>query len=63
MGAILGGLHRLEEALSACDEVVGRFGESETPALLEQVAKALVYKGVTLGGLERPEEELSAYDG
>ena len=33
-----------------------------SPALREQVAEALVNKGVTLGALERSEEELAVYD-
>ena len=42
--------------------MVGRFGTSENPALIEPVAKALYSKGLTLGGLDRPEEALAAYD-
>ena len=42
--------------------MVRRFGDSHAPELLEQVAMALVNKGVTLGALSRPEEELAAYD-
>ena len=58
----LWGRNQAEDAFAAFDELVNRFGESETPALLETVAMALVNKGVILGGLNRPEEELTAYD-
>ena len=54
--------NRAEDALAAFEELVDRFGESETPALLEGIATALFNMGVTLGGLDRPEEELIAYD-
>ena len=54
--------NRAEDALAALEELVDRFGECETSALLEPVARALVSKGMTLGGLDRPEEALSAYD-
>ena len=54
--------NRAQDALAAFDEVVSRFGESEAPALLEQVAVALVGKGVILDRLHRPEEALSACD-
>jgi hypothetical protein len=44
------------------DEVVARFGEDRAPALREQVATALVNKGVTLGQLGRSEEAVGADD-
>ena len=59
-GAALCALNRLQDALEAYDEVVRRFGESETPALLEQVATALVNKGAVLGALNRPQDALDA---
>ena len=61
-GVALGATGLTEGELAAYDEVLRRFGESETPALLEQVAKALVNKGVRLSTLGRTEEELVAYD-
>ena len=54
--------NRAEDALATFDELVHRFGESETPALLEPVAAALVNKGAVLGMLNRPEEALTACD-
>ena len=54
--------NRTEEALAIYDEVVRRFGTSENPALLELVAKALFFKGITLGTMNQPKEELAAYD-
>ena len=50
------------EVLAAYDEVVRRFGDSDAPELLEQVAMALVNKGVELGALNRRDEALAAYD-
>jgi hypothetical protein len=45
----LGGLGRWQEAIAAYDEVERRFGDAQEPALREQVARALVNKGVRLG--------------
>ena len=45
----LGQLDRSEEAVRAYGEVVTRFGDAAEPELREQVARALVNKGVTLG--------------
>ena len=53
---------RLEEALTAYDEVVHRFGDNETRSLLKLVVTALVSKGAILGELNRPEEALVAFD-
>ena len=49
-------LDRSEEALGVYDEVVARYGDAPEPALREQVARALVNKGVTLGELDRSED-------
>ena len=54
--------NRLEEALSAFDEVVRRFGDSEMPMVSRQVGQALVVKGLVLGDLDRLEDSLAAYD-
>ena len=61
-GVLLWELERPEEALATCDEVVRRYGASETPALREAVATAFVNKGVTLRRLRRLEEALVTYD-
>ena len=61
-GSMLGALNRPQEAIAACDEVVGRFGQSDTPAMLESVARALVNKGAALGALNRPQDAIAAYD-
>ena len=58
----LGALNRPQDALEACDEVIRRFGKSETPALLERVAAALGNRGAALGALNRPQDALEAYD-
>ena len=42
--------------------VVRRFGESETPALLESVAQALANRGAALNMLNRPQDALEACD-
>ena len=61
-GVILGILNRNEDAISAYDEVIRRFGESTETALQEQVASALVGKGLKLEVLNRNEDAISAYD-
>ena len=61
-GAVLVALKRPQDALEACDEVVRRFGESETPVLLERVATALGNKGAVLVALNRPQDALEACD-
>ena len=53
---------RPEEALSAFDEVVHRFAESEMPMVSQLVVLALFERGLTLNYLDRPEDELTAYD-
>ena len=50
------------DTVAAYDEVIRRFGESETPAVLEWVAKALVNKGAALDMLNRPQDALDACD-
>ena len=60
--AALNVLNRAEDTVEACDEVIRRFGESEIPAVLVWVAKALVNKGVVLRDLKRPQDALEAYD-
>ena len=54
-------LNRAEDTVEACDEVIRRFGESEIPAVLVWVAKALANKGTTLSELNRPQDALEAY--
>ena len=51
-----------EDTVAAYEEVIRRFGESEIPAVLEWVAKALVNKGAALGALNRPQDALEACD-
>ena len=53
--------NRAEDTVAACDEVIRRFGESETPAVLEWVAKALVNKGGTLLG-KLPQDAVTVCD-
>ena len=54
--------NRLEEALTAYDEVVRRFAESEMPKVSRLVAMALFGKGLTLNELDWLEDALVAYD-
>ena len=48
--------------LEACDEVIRRFGKSETPALLVSVVTALGNRGGALVALKRPQDALEVYD-
>ena len=50
------------EAVAAYDQVLAWFGDAPELALREQVATALVNKGVRLGARSRSEDELAAYD-
>ena len=45
LGVVLGELGPSAEAVAAYDEMVTRYGDHPTPALREQVAKALYNKG------------------
>ena len=51
-----------EDTVAAYEEVIRCCGESQTPAVLEWIAKALVNKGAALGALNRPQEALEACD-
>ena len=53
---------QLQDAVAAWDEVIRRFGESDTPADREQVSLALVNKGKALGRMGRAEEASAAWD-
>ena len=53
---------QLQDAVAAWDEVIRRFGESDTPADRELVSLALVNKGKALGRLGRAEEASTAWD-
>jgi hypothetical protein len=61
-GFSLDALNRRDEALTAYNEVVRRYGGALDVGLRELVANALLNKGFCLGELNRPEEELTAYD-
>ena len=54
--------NQLKDALTAFDEVVRRFGDSEMPMILRLVAQALFERGSIFGDLDRPEDALAAYD-
>ena len=61
-GVLFHVMNRPEDALAVWDEVIRRFGKSETPGLVELVAKTLVNKGAVLHALNRPEDALVACD-
>ena len=61
-GVRLSRLNRSDEEMEVYDEVVKRFGDTNSSATLEQVAKALFYKGITLDQLSRSDEALKVYD-
>ena len=54
--------NQLKDALTAFDEVVRRFGDSEMPMIPLLVAQALFERGSIFGDLDRPEDALAAYD-
>ncbi|WP_429197018.1 tetratricopeptide repeat protein, partial [Aeromonas veronii] len=53
---------RSEDAITVYDELIQRFGTSDVAEIQEQVAKALLNKGVTLGQLDRSEDAITVYD-
>uniref|UniRef100_UPI003D1B9070 tetratricopeptide repeat protein n=1 Tax=Aeromonas veronii TaxID=654 RepID=UPI003D1B9070 len=61
-GVTLGQLGRSEDEITVYDELIQRFGNSDTPALQEQVANGLRNKGVTLSQLGRSEDAITVYD-
>ena len=52
----------MEEVIEICDDVVTWLQEAEELELKDQVAGALVNKGVALGSLDRREEATAVYD-
>ena len=61
-GIDLVGRNRLDEAISAWDEVVFHYGTTQDPAVLGVVAMALNNKAGALGQLNRPADALAAAD-
>lgn len=61
-GSVLQSVGRLEEAISAFDELVNLFGSFKELKICEQVANALFKKGVVLGEAGRTEEALAVFD-
>ena len=62
VGTSLGEHDRPDVEIVAYDELIDRFGDAAEPLLREQVAEALLYKGITLGELDGPDAEIVAYD-
>ena len=54
--------NRPEKAIAVFDELIGRFGEATDQALRDEVATALLNKGITHGLSDRPDEAVAAYD-
>ncbi|MFM5484455.1 tetratricopeptide repeat protein [Aeromonas veronii] len=52
----------LEQAIKLYDELIQHFGTSNVAEVQEQVAKALLSKGVRLSQLDRSEDEIAVYD-
>jgi tetratricopeptide (TPR) repeat protein len=61
-GLTLGQLSRREEAITAYDAILERFGKANDAVLHKVVARAYVNKGNALGQLGRREEQISTYD-
>ena len=61
-GASLDELGRREDAVTAFDRVVERFGGSGDPSIAQRVAVALVGKGVALRRLGRADDAVTAFD-
>lgn len=59
---MLGAAKRPDEVLAVCDDVLRRFGDSDAPTLVDEVANSLAAKGIALNTLHRPEEALVACD-
>ncbi|HOG50309.1 MAG TPA: tetratricopeptide repeat protein, partial [Lentisphaeria bacterium] len=55
-------LGRVNDAISAYNEVVRRFGKAPEPALCEEVATALINKGNAYEEAQCPDEVVKAYD-
>jgi tetratricopeptide (TPR) repeat protein len=62
LGVLCGLLGRSDDAIAVYDEVIARFADDPTPAVREQIARALVNKGVTLGELGRSADAIAVYD-
>ena len=60
-GIVLVTSHRNEEALAVWDQIERRFGDSDEPAVLKQLAAALVSKGSTLAHMNRAEDAVGVW--
>ncbi|MSP42538.1 MAG: hypothetical protein EXR08_04125 [Alphaproteobacteria bacterium] len=58
----LGEWGRHEDAITVYGDVIARYGAATEAGLREQVARALVNKGVTLSQLGRHKEEIAVYE-
>ena len=61
-GVALACLNLEHAALATFDDAVSRFGNSESPAVLESVANALMNKGIALARLNRAVDAVAVYE-
>ncbi|MBI5552756.1 MAG: hypothetical protein HY911_14705, partial [Desulfobacterales bacterium] len=61
-GVTLGAMQRTGDEIAVYDELINRFGDRPEAAIVEQVAGALLCKGITLEGEGRSQEAISAFD-
>ncbi|MGB3109484.1 MAG: tetratricopeptide repeat protein [Psychrobacter alimentarius] len=52
----------VEKQVSIYEKLINKFEENTEPGIQEQVAKALLNKGIALGTLEQPENEVKTYE-
>ena len=61
VGVLLEQIGRTDDALATFDRLIDRFGDESEVDYREQVAKALIFKGMVLGRQDQHEAELAAY--
>ena len=62
MGDALMDTNKFKEAIAVFDQVADRFGGSDEPALLEQVARGLINKALAFEEMDKAEKAVAAYD-
>ncbi|WP_231623506.1 hypothetical protein, partial [Vibrio furnissii] len=55
-------LNQSEQAIQTYNDLIAYVGDDQTPALREQVAKAMVNKGVRQGQLNQSEQAIQTYN-
>jgi len=51
-----------DEEIAAFDKLIATYSSGTSPAIREQVAKAMVNKGFVLGEMEKPDEAIATFD-